>query len=660
MALRPVPLSCVRLHDAFWAPRIETVRSVTLPHGLAMCEQTGRLANFDRAAGRLPGGHEGRFYDDSDVFKLLEGAANLLALRPDARLDALLDDLIDRIAAAQRPDGYLNTWFTLTGLPRWADIRNKHELYCIGHLLEAAIAHRQATGKQSLWCVARRAIDHVGAVFGPGRRSDPPGHPEIELALLRAYCAFGDSRDLALARFFVEQRGRCEGRESYGEYAQDHRPIRDQHEPAGHCVRAMYLYSAVTDLAALDPAAEFDDVLERLWQDVTQRHMYVTGGLGSVHTSEGFGPPFDLPNEGAYAETCAAIGLVLWARRMQLLRRDAACADVLERALYNGVLAGLSREGDAFFYVNPLAAGPEHRRRRWFECACCPTNLARFVPSVGGLFYSCGDDEVYVDLYAAGAATLSLPNGAAVRVVQQTEYPWDGLVRVAIDCSTPTQLALHLRVPGWCDANEATLDGRLIGAERLERGYVVVRREWRSGDAVELNLPMPVRRVEADARVAACRGQVALQRGPIVYCIEGCDHGGAVDGVALAEDDALITAFDAAMNAVALTANRENHRNREREREACSSDPNRDREGAAEDDTVAREPHVARRVGVHSNAGSAPSMEVTAALPDGRGSVQQADPDRERPIDRAFPYFAWANRTPGDMRVWIPRCGAAT
>ena len=523
--LRPVSFRSVRITDEFWAPRIRTARERTLPHCLRQCEQTGRLSNFDKAAGKLPGRFEGYFFNDSDVYKVIEGAAYVLWHGPDPQLEARLDELITRVAAAQQPNGYLNTYFTLTPSEQpWTNTRVRHELYCAGHLLEAGIAYYEVTGKRALLDVALRFVDHIAEVFGPGRSPHVPGHQEIELALVRLYRLTGEERYLRLAEFFVEQRGRAEGRDLYGEYCQDHLPVREQTRMVGHAVRAMYYYSAVTDLAGYNNDPGYLAALERLWHDTVDRKMYITGGIGSTRSNEGFTQPYDLPNEAAYCETCAAVGLCFWSHRLNLLHGQARYADVLERALYNGMLAGVALDGEKFFYVNPLASRGDHHRQPWYRCACCPSNVIRFIPAVGNYIYAQTDTAVYVNLYVGSTVELNLA-GRKVALTQETRYPWDGNVRITLNPPESLELDLCLRIPGWCPGARVKVDGESITPLPVADGYVRLARTWRPGAVIEPELPMPIRRMQADPRVEADRGRVALQRGPLVYCLEAVDNG---------------------------------------------------------------------------------------------------------------------------------------
>ena len=389
--LRPVSFGKVTIQDSFWSPRIEANRTVTLPHSLKHCENTGRISNFAKAGKLIEGEFEGIYFNDSDLYKVLEGAAYSLALHPDPQLEARIDSIIDQIASAQQPDGYLNTYFTLKEPDkRWTDLAKMHELYCAGHLFEAAVAYYEATGKRKLLDVACRFADHIDTVFGPGKKIGYSGHEEIELALIKLARVTGEQRYRKLAEWFVEIRG--QNRDPKEEYCQAHLPVAEQSEIVGHAVRAMYLYAAVADIAGLTGRRDYIEAMDRLWLNVTGRKLYLTGGIGAEARNEGFSADFDLPNDSAYAETCAAIGLAMWSHRLLLLHGEGRFTDILERTLYNGILSGVAMAGDKFFYVNPLASRGRHHRQPWYGCACCPTNVVRFIPALGGYIYATSDD----------------------------------------------------------------------------------------------------------------------------------------------------------------------------------------------------------------------------------------------------------------------------
>jgi len=535
--LTPVPATQVKFKDAFWAPRLETNRNVTIWHDLRMCEETGRVENFDKAAGKTKGEFKGLVFDDSDVYKTIEAASLSLAIHPDPALEAYLDRLIARIAAAQQPDGYLNTYYTVKEPgKRWTNIKDMHEMYCAGHLFEAAVAHHRATGKRNLLDIATKVADHIDSVFGPapGKKQEPCGHEEIELALVKLSEATGEQRYLNLAKFFIDVRGRSETHKLFGPYHQDHMPLVDQREPVGHAVRAMYFFCAATDLAAKAQQTQYVEPLDALWTRMVERKMYLTGGVGSRHSGEAFGDDYELPNGSAYNETCASIGNALWNHRMNLLHGDAKYFDVVERVLYNGFLSGISLNGDRFFYVNPLASRGKHHRVEWFGCACCPPNVARLFPQIPGMVYatSAGGDAVYVNLYAASEAVVEV-GGQKVKLQQETKYTWDGKVKLSVDPEKAGEFAVKLRIPEWCKKVTG------VGSAKAQAGYVEVRRAWKSGDSIEFKLDMPIERVKADSKVKADVGRVALVRGPVVYCAEAVDNGGRVFNLALPGDSKL-------------------------------------------------------------------------------------------------------------------------
>jgi DUF1680 family protein len=563
--IRPVPFPAVRVTDAFWRPRLETNRTVTLPFAFRKCAETGRIDNFAKAGGLLTGAHEGRRYNDSDVFKVMEGAAYTLTLADDVQLDAVLNVLIAKVAAAQEDDGYLYTIRTLLDGPapkgvgdeRWSYLAHSHELYNVGHLYEAAVAHKRATGRDDLLDVAVKSADLIDRVFGPDGRRDVPGHQEIEIGLAKLYRLTGTRRYLELAKFFLDERGHAHDRALYGEYAQDHEPVLRQTQPVGHSVRATYMYCGMADVAALTGDPAYIAAIDRIWQNMVGRHMYITGGIGARHGGESFGDDYELPNLEAYAETCAAVGNALWNQRMFCLHGDAGYVDVLERVLYNGFLSGVSLSGDAFFYTNPLASVGAFNRRPWYDCACCPTNVVRLMPSLPGYVYATRDDALFVNLFVAGTATIDVGD-ARVEVTQATQYPWDGRVQLTLNPPAPAEFVLRIRIPGWArgrpvptdlyrylDESPAKLKLSVNGVHQalaLDGGYAIIKREWSPGDEVVLDMAMPIRRVVANAAVASCAGCVALERGPIVYCLEGIDHDGAIDDIVLPDAATLAAA----------------------------------------------------------------------------------------------------------------------
>lgn len=531
-SITPVPFAQTRLTDRFWAPRLATHASTTLPICIDQTEvKTGRIRNFEKAAAGL-GQHEGMYYDDSDVYKVLEGMAYSLINNPNPALEKKCDEWIDKIVAAQQEDGYLNTYYTLTNpAGRWADME-KHEDYCAGHLIEAAIAYYQATGKRVLLDAAIRLADHLTLQVGPGKKNWVPGHQEIELALIKLYRITHQDKYLSLAYWMLEQRGNGFGKgmiwsnPAFGAaYCQDDVPARHLANISGHAVRAMYQYSAMADVQSLRTYAGYTEPLQRVWHDVVDRNMYITGGIGSSRQNEGFTTDYDLPNATAYCETCASIGMVFWNHRMFLGSGESKYIDVLERSLYNGSLAGVSLSGDRFFYVNPLESGGTHHRKEWFDTACCPSNVSRLLPALGDYLYAQREDEVWVNLFIGNETKLQVGKTQVV-VVQKTDYPWNGTVRLNVRPDQTLPLTLHLRIPGWNKQRELLINGQPTPALKNEYGYITLTRTWQAGDQLELLLDMPVEVVSADHRVKANVGKRALQRGPLVYCLEEADNPG--------------------------------------------------------------------------------------------------------------------------------------
>jgi DUF1680 family protein len=532
-----------------------------VPYCFKKCEETGRIDNFAKAAGLIAGKFEGKYFNDSDVYKVIEGAAYSLRSHPDPKLEEYVEGVIDKIAAAQWEDGYLYTFYSLPARQkekRWTNTRVRHELYCAGHFFEAAVAYHQATGKRKILDVAVRLADHIDAVFGPGKKRDVPGHEEIEIGLVKLYRATDNEKYLKLAEFFLDERGRAHGRELYGTYCQDHKPVTEQDEPVGHAVRAGYLYCGMADVAALTGRIDYIKALDRIWLNVVSKKLYITGGIGATRKGEAFGEDYELPNTTAYCETCAAIANALWNHRMFLLEGDAKYIDVLERVIYNGFLSGVSLSGDAFFYRNPLASDGKKQRSPWFGCACCPTNVVRFVPSVPGYVYASKGDTLYVNLFMSGSGTVKLPNNRIV-VKQQTRYPWEGGIRITVKPEKPKEFAICVRIPGWArnqpvpsdlyrfmneSEKKVTLrvNGEPVGLD-IDKGFARVKRRWKQGDTIELSLPMPIRRVLCNEKVSENNGRVALQRGPIVYCAEAADNGGQVAHIVLSNDAELRTEY---------------------------------------------------------------------------------------------------------------------
>ena len=632
--VKPVPFTAVHLRDAFWAPRIETNRTVTIPFAFAKCEETGRVGNFERATAALRGQPLGDTqppgypFDDSDLYKVIEGAAYTLSVHPDAKLDAYLDGLIDKVADAQEADGYLYTARSINpeqphpwaGTRRWElEKVDSHELYNLGHLYEAAVAHYQATGKKSLLDVALRSAELLVWTFGPGKESIWPGHQITEMGLVKLYRATGDARFLNLAKFLLDARGPDGSRGSGRAYNQSHARIVDQTEAVGHAVRATYMYSGIADVAALTGDAAYVSAIDRIWENVATRKLYVTGGIGATGSGEAFGRDYELPNMSAYNETCAAVGNDFWNERLFLLHADGKYVDVMERTLYNGLISGVSLDGQLFFYPNPLESAGQHQRSPWFGVACCPGNITRFLASVPGYVYAQKGATLYVNLLVASTADVRLDGGTSVNLVQETRYPWDGDVRITVNPDRDAQFAINLRIPGWArnepvpgnlyrfldKADEPValkVNGKPVPV-KLEKGYAILARRWERGDVVELRLPMPVRRVLAHEQVAADRGRVALQRGPLVYCAEWPDNpGGRVRNLVLSDSTPLEAEF---------------------------------------------RPDLLHGVTVIKG-------KAAALAYDSLGRVTRSEAELT-----AIPYHAWANRGRGEMAVWIPNVESA-
>lgn len=617
----PVNFSQVQITDAFWKPKLEKVATVTIPVCIEQSEvKTRRIDNFERAARKKGEKHEGMYYDDSDVYKALEAIAYSLKNHPDPTIEKKADEWISKIAAAQEPDGYLNTYYTLTGLgKRWKDME-KHEAYCAGHLIEAAVAYYNTTGKRKLLDVAIRLADHIDRYFRVPGKPWVTGHQEIELALVKLYRTTKDEKYLRLADWLLQQRGHGHGVGKIWDdwkspqYCQDDLPVKDQREIRGHAVRAMYLYTGIADVAAVNNDPSYLPAMQSIWEDVVHRNMYITGGIGSSSHNEGFTVDYDLPNESAYCETCASVGMVFWNQRMNLLTGDAKFADVLERSLYNGALDGLSLSGNRFFYANPLASHGKHERSEWFGTACCPSNISRLIASLGDYIYAKSDEAILVNLFVGSNTTIPLKKGK-VHISQKTNYPWEGGVTIHISPERRMKSKLMVRIPGWAQHEPApgstyfylatlkktftlTINGQ-PAAYTMQQGYATMEREWKKGDVVQLELPMDVKRVLATDSIKENRNRVALQRGPLVYCVEHPDNGGRVSNILLTDDVQFSASYDPALLS-----------------------------------------------GVVKIQGEAPVVKPGA---DGI-SIQTS-----RQQITAIPYYAWANRGPGEMQVWMLR-----
>jgi hypothetical protein len=624
-----VDFTDVRIEGAFWRERLETVLTRTIPSQHERLVQHGILDSLDVPQPppplRIPRNHHNfttQIFWDSDVGKWIEAASYALQHRRDAAIEAQIDAIANQLQKAQLPDGYLNCWYIGREVEnRWTNLRDNHELYCAGHMLEGAIAYFKATGRRQLLDIMLRYVDHIATVFGPreGQKRGYCGHQEIELALIKLFHVTGDRKHLDLAAYFIDERGRLphyfdieakargdDAKKFWAktyEYNQSHKPVREQDKVVGHAVRAMYMYAAMADLAAeLDDAA-LKSACERLWQDVTLKRMYVTAGLGPSAANEGFTQDYDLPNDTAYAETCASVALIFWAQRMLNLELDGVYADVMEQAIYNGALSGLSRDGTHYFYQNPLESDGSHTRWEWHPCPCCTMNVSRLIASVGGYFYSVGPDEIAMHLYGGSAASLTV-GGTPVAIRQTTSYPWDGSVKIEVDPGAPKTFSLKLRIPSWSRKATLAVNGEPLDAGKRERGYLEIRREWRSGDRVELDLPMPVERIYANPKVKADVGRVALKRGPLVYCLEQIDN----------------SSFPVLLARLPSEA------------------PIEDR----------------RRDDLFGGIVSVVAEGRTAEAGDWQGLYQSRRATLAPAQLTAVPYYVWNNRGPNGMTVWIP------
>ena len=618
--VNPVNFSKVTINDEFWKPKIDNVATKTLQACIYQTEEkTGRIRNFEKVARKKGEEHEGIFFDDSDVFKAIEAMAYAIKTNKSHALMTKADEWIDKIAAAQQPDGYLNTYYTLTGIEnRWKDM-SMHEDYIGGHMIEAAVAYFDATGKRKFLDVAIRWADHFDSVFGPGKRDWVTGHQELELALVKLYKTTQKEKYLKLADWLLTERGKGLGVgytwtdwKDTG-YVQDLVPVKDQKEITGHAVRAMYLYTGAADVATYTGDQDYMKAMRRVWEDVVYRNMYITGGIGSAGTNEGFSSDYDLPNEQAYCETCASVGMVFWNQRMNNLTGNAEYIDVLERSLYNGALDGLSLSGDRFFYGNPLASDGRHSRKEWFGTACCPSNIARLIASLGNFIYGYADNKIFVNLFVGSETSFTLPKGE-MQFKMQTNYPWSGDVKCVLGMKKKIKTAIAFRIPGWSkgipapgnlytffDNKEEKPTLLINGVENRyidQDGYAVVDREWKDGDVVEYKIPMAIKKVVARNELKLDNNRMALQRGPLVYCVEGADNNGKAWNI-VSPKDAVYTTEN--MNIV-----NEN---------------------------------------VVSLASYLPVLKISDdGLSANTNSIKV----------RAIPYYSWCNRGSNPMQVWLP------
>ncbi|WOZ79419.1 glycoside hydrolase family 127 protein [Kosakonia sacchari] len=648
MSVMEVDLHKLKINDPFLGQYQQLVRDVVIPYQwdalndrIAEADPSHAIENFRIAAGLQQGEFYGMVFQDSDVAKWLEAVAWSLCQNPDAELEKTADEVIELVAAAQCDDGYLNTYFTVKApSERWTNLAECHELYCAGHMIEAGVAFFQATGKRRLLEVVCKLADHIDSVFGPGETQlhGYPGHPEIELALMRLHDVTQEPRYLALVNYFIEQRGtqphfydieyEKRGRTSYWNtygpawmvkdkaYSQAHQPIAEQQTAIGHAVRFVYLMTGVAHLARLSKdEAKRQDCL-RLWHNMTQRQLYITGGIGSQSSGEAFSSDYDLPNDSVYAESCASIGLMMFARRMLEMEADSQYADVMERALYNTVLGGMALDGKHFFYVNPLEVHPKTLRlnhiydhvkpvrQRWFGCACCPPNIARLLTSLGHYIYTPRPDALYINLYVGNS--IEVPVGDNVlRLRVSGNFPWQEKVVIAIDSPLPVQHTLALRMPDWCDAPQVMLNG--IEVEKsVRKGYLHIPGVWQKGDTLTLTLPMPVRRIYGNPLVRHVAGKVAIQRGPLVYCLEQADNGAELHNLWLPQS-ATFKTFEG------------------------------------------------KGLFSHKVLIQAEGIKRTSANPEQQllWHYDHAPSARESQILTFIPWFCWANRGEGEMRIWV-------
>ena len=640
----PVQFTDVKISDNFWEKRLNINKEITIPATFKKSEETGRISNFSKAGGLEEGPFEGIFFNDSDVYKIIEGASYSLQVKPDPNLKKYLDELIDKIVSAQEKDGYLYTNRTINpkkaadsaGVNRWTNLEIFHELYNVGHLYEAAVAHYKATGEKKLLDVAIKNANLVYKVFGPDKNYGVPGHQEIEIGLVKLYRVTGDSKFLDLAKFFIDQRGRNKnkriGQDSAstkfkfekihpwggtydndfwtGEYNQDHKPFVEQDKAVGHAVRAVYFYSGVTDIAAITGTKEYDSALENIWEDIVERKIFLTGGIGAEPGIEGFGPDYDLPNATAYTETCAAIALMLWNHRLFLRSGDVKYFDVFERILYNGFLSSVSFQGDTFLYPNPLESDGKFKynrgvcgRSEWFDCSCCPTNIVRFLPSLPGYIYSTKDEKIFVNLFIGSSAKIAI-NNQNLLLKQTTNYPWDGKTEFTFENKQPISAELNIRVPSWSagsvlpsslynyvDNKSSKIKLKINGEPRelnISNGYIQLEsRKWSDNDNIEVEFEMFVRKVKSNEKVIANKGKIAFEYGPIVYCAEEVDNSGGILNLMLDKKFSSQFIYD-------------------------------------------------------------------KKLFDGIGKIRLTKEDKSKSDEvKLIPYFAWANREVGEMAVWL-------
>jgi len=631
-----VPFTSVKLTDKFWLPRIKTNHTVTIPASFERCKTTGRIKNFEMAAAR-----SGKFctvypFDDTDIYKTIEGASFSLSLIPDKKLELYIDSLIQIIGSAQEPDGYLYTARTINpqnvhpwlGKERWEKEReHSHELYNAGHLYEAAAAHYLATGKKNLLNIALKNADLVCSVFGPDKKHVAPGHEVVEMGLVKLYRITGKAAYLNTAKFFIEERGHFKydslSKDPYknGSYWQDHKPVIEQDEAIGHAVRAGYLYAAMADVAALTDDKDFLNAIDKIWNNVVQKKIYVQGGVGAVGDGERFGGNYELPNATAYNETCAAIANVYWNQRMFQLHGESKYIDILEKSLYNGLLSGVGMDGKSFFYTNAMEikrhfkhGDMEAERAGWFTCSCCPTNVTRLIPSIPGYMYALKENNVYINLFATSTSTITL-NSKKVTITQQNNYPWEGNLLFTVDPASATAFTVRIRIPGWAQgqampsdlyAFEDTANKKIViningkpTEYAMENGYALITKTWKKGDQIRLTLPMTVEKIISNEKVVHNKGKVALQFGPLIYCFESPDNSGATSNLIVPKNTSFTPAYQSSLLNGVMTL-------------------------------------------------------------QGNGLAVLVDPDKNTVTTKAqtitaIPYYSWAHRGKGEMTVWMPQ-----
>ena len=614
----------IKLNDGFWGEKINTIRKTSINHGFEKCKSEGRLENFLIAGGKMNGKVRGQMpFDDTDVYKIVEGASNALLNSPDEKLSKYLDEVIETIGIGQEKDGYITTWFTIDPLnppykwiektgKRWAGEISSHELYNSGHLIEAACVHHEATGKRNLLDIAIKNADLLVENFGPGKHTIPPGHQIVETGLVKLYRITGNEKYAELAKYFLELRGNPQTHKLFGDYSQDHKPVVKQTEAVGHAVRAVYMYAAMTDMAAIYDDRAYQDAVNAIWDNTFRKKTYITGGIGSRHDKESFGDEYELPNTTAYCETCAAIGSILWNQRLFMLTGNSIYFDIIERSLFNGVIPGMSLDGTKFFYVNPLEADNKFvfnrgagYRQEWFDCSCCPTNIIRFIPAIPGLLYAVSGNDIFVNLFASGSAGIGF-NGSKINVVQRTDYPWKGDIKITVNPEKESEFNLKIRIPGWVTGKIFAGDLynylgsvnkqytiKINGVEehhRVESGYVTINKKWKKNDRIDINFPMEIRRVISSDKILANRNLSALEYGPLVYCVEEIDNPLLND--ILMPDDAV------------LSVERKN--------------------------------------------------DLLGEINIIKGKVPAVSGNKHHDLF-AIPYYAWANRTTGAMKIWLPR-----